>query len=106
MRVRGSGARYLVSDLGQFDFETGSMRLTHIHPGVELHRLKAKTGFELDIVDELKITEPPSVEEIRLLNEVIDPLGIRRLELLSGAKRRSALKEMLEAERKLMSEIH
>jgi glutaconate CoA-transferase subunit B len=98
-RVSGNGAKYLVSDLGQFDFKYGRMRLTHIHPDVELGRLKAKTGFELDIVEDLKITEPPSVEEIRLLNEVIDPLGIRKLELLSGAKRREALRDMLHNER-------
>jgi glutaconate CoA-transferase subunit B len=105
-RVRGRGAKYLVSDLGQFDFEKGRMRLTHIHPGVELGRVKAKTGFELDIVEDLKITEPPSAEEIRLLNEVIDPLGIRKLELLSGAKRRQALREMLENERAQRKEVH
>lgn len=101
-RVKGRGAKYLVSDMGQFDFEQGRMRLTHIHPGVDLDRLLAKTGFDLDIAEALEITEPPSTEEIRLLNEVIDPLGIRRLEQLSGTKRRAAMREMLEVERNLV----
>ena len=98
-RVSGRGAKYLVTDLGQFDFENGHMRLTHIHPGVALDRFRAKTGFDLRVAEELKTTEPPSEHELQLLNEVIDPLGIRSLEQLSGAKRRAALRVMLEKER-------
>lgn len=98
-REFGNGTKYLVSNLGQFDFQNGSMRLTHIHPGVELGRIEAKTGFELKIIEDLETTKPPSAEEMHLLNEVIDPLGIRKLESLSGAKRRQALRVMLERER-------
>ena len=98
-RVFGNGTKYLVSNLGQFDFQNGRMRLTHIHPGVELGRIEAKTGFELEIIDDLETTKPPSAEEMHLLNEVIDPLGIRKLESLSGAKRRQALRVVLERER-------
>jgi glutaconate CoA-transferase subunit B len=98
-RIRGRGAKYLVSDLGQFDFENGRMRLTHLHPGVLLDRVKAKTGFDLEIAPDLQVTEDPSKEELRLLNEVIDPLGIRKLEFLSGANRRTALRDMLDKER-------
>ncbi len=98
-REFGNGTKYLVSNLGQFDFQNGRMRLTHIHPGVELGRIEAKTGFELKIIEDLETTKPPSAEEMHLLNEVIDPLGIRKLESLSGAKRRQALRLMLERER-------
>jgi acyl CoA:acetate/3-ketoacid CoA transferase beta subunit len=98
-RVKGRGAKYLVSDLGQFDFMNGRMRLTHTHPGVDVARIVAKTGFELEIAENLKVTEPLNAEELRLLNQAIDPLGIRKLELLSGAKRRLALSEILEKER-------
>ncbi len=101
-RIRGSGVKYLVSDLGQFDYVDGRMRLTHLHPGVKLERVQEKTGFEFDMSPDLSETEPPSEEEIRLLNEVIDPLGIRRLEFLSGPKRRKMIHGILELERKLM----
>ncbi len=49
-RTAGSGPRYLISDLGQFDFRgpNGRMRLLSIHPGVSIQRLIAKTGFEID----------------------------------------------------------
>lgn len=97
-RRRGAGPRYLISDLGQFDFESGLMRLTHIHPGATLNRIRAKTGFDLEISPQLEVTDPPSEEELRLLREVIDPLGVRRLELLSGPERRRLLREALERE--------
>jgi acyl CoA:acetate/3-ketoacid CoA transferase beta subunit len=97
-RRRGLGPRYLVTDLGQFDFKDERMRVTHLHPGVNLEKVTAKTGFEMEVSSDLCETEPPSKEEIDLLNNVIDPLGIRRLELLSGPKRREALREALKLE--------
>jgi glutaconate CoA-transferase subunit B len=94
-RRRGRGPRYLVSDLGQFDFAHGKMRLTHVHPGVTPERVQAKTGFTLEMASEVQETPPPTSEETRLLREVIDPLGIRRLEALSGAERRRKLRAIL-----------
>lgn len=99
-----SAAQYLVSDLGQFDFKSGVMRLTHLHPGVKLERVKVKTGFELEIASDLRETTLPTSEELDLLYETIDPLGIRGLEFLSGAERRKALKRMLKQERNFSSE--
>jgi glutaconate CoA-transferase subunit B len=90
-RRAGSGPKYLVSDLGQFDFPDGNMRLTHLHPGVSVDRVVAKTAFELAIADDLQATALPSERELELLRLEIDPLGLRRLETLSGAERRRAL---------------
>lgn len=97
-RVRGSGPRFLVSDLGVFDFANQRMRLISIHPGVDLSRLQARTGFELEIHPELHETPPPSVEELRLLNEEIDPLNIRSLEGMSGRQRRELLHHIIRSE--------
>jgi glutaconate CoA-transferase subunit B len=96
-RVAGQGPRYLVSDLGQFDFspETGRMRLVSLHAGVPLRRLIAKTGFEVIIPEDVAETEPPTAEELSLLREKIDPLGVRMLETLGGARRRRKLREIL-----------
>jgi hypothetical protein len=96
-----AGPCYLISDLGQFDFANGRMRLTTHHPGVSVERIRAKTGFPLDIAPDLRPTPPPTDEELCLLREEIDPLGIRRLETLSGAARKQALREILAAERQL-----
>jgi glutaconate CoA-transferase subunit B len=97
-RQRGKGPTYLVSELGQFDFAEGRMRLTHLHPGVELSRVKAKTGFELDTATDLEESDPPSSLELEILRKEIDPLGIRRLEFLSGAKRNALLRDIIDKE--------
>ncbi|MFW6062730.1 MAG: CoA-transferase subunit beta [Chloroflexota bacterium] len=99
-RRAGRGPRYLISDLGQFDFEpaSGRMRLLSLHEGVTLRQLQAKTGFELLLPASIPRTAPPSAEELRLLREEIDPLGVRVLETLSGAARREKLREILKRE--------
>lgn len=94
----GRGVQYLVSDLGQFDFHAGQMRLTSLHKDVKLQRVKAKTGFTLAVADDLHQTPPPTLEEIRLLRELIDPAGVRKLELLGGNARRQLLHAILAAE--------
>ncbi len=100
-RRYGKGPRYLISDLGQFDFEgeNGRMRLTSRHPGISLRRVKAKTGFELALPETVPETVPPTTNELKLLREEIDPLGVRTLETLSGAARRDKLREILKIER-------
>lgn len=97
-RRRGSGPRYLISDLGQFDWANGRMRLVSHHPGVNIERIQAKTGFPLEIAPDVHETPPPTVEEVRLLREEIDPLGVRRLETLAGTARRDHLREILHRE--------
>lgn len=71
--------RAVVTNLGVFDFETEDrrMRVRQLHPGVELDEVIAQTGFELVIPDKIETTRPPTDEELRLLNEVIDPKGVR-----------------------------
>jgi len=98
-RKTGAGPKYLISDLGQFDFHNGGMRLTHVHPGIDVTRVIAKTGFDLIMADPIGETQLPSQKEIALLDEVIDPLGIRRLEFLSGPQRRQLIRDIIEMEK-------
>lgn len=97
-RKRGTGPRYLVSDLGQFDWVNGRMRLVTLHPGITIEQVTKKTGFNLRMADNLSETEPPNDDELYLLREVIDPLGVRKLETLSGNARKTLLREILEKE--------
>jgi acyl CoA:acetate/3-ketoacid CoA transferase beta subunit len=103
-RTHGSGPRYLITDLGQFDFQSSNpacrMRLTSYHRGVSIKRIQAKTGFPLEIADDVQETPPPTEEELAILRNEIDPLSIRRLELLSGNQRRSLLREIILEESK------
>lgn len=100
-RKAGTGPRYLISNLGQFDFADGRLRLTSLHPGVSLEKVQQKTGFPLQVAPDLHETPPPTAEELRLLREEIDPLGIRRLETLGGGARKRMLREILDQEEKL-----
>jgi glutaconate CoA-transferase subunit B len=99
-RVQGAGPQYLISDLGRFDFANGRMRLVSYHPNTNIDRIQTKTGFELDIAPDLCETLLPTKEELLLLREEIDPLGIRRLESLSGAARRQLLHAILKEEKR------
>jgi glutaconate CoA-transferase subunit B len=98
-RTHGSGPRYLISDLGQFDFNGDDpehrMRLISFHQGTSIKRIQAKTGFEFDIHPNIQETPSPTKQELYLLRHEIDPLRIRRLELLSGSKRRALLREII-----------
>jgi acyl CoA:acetate/3-ketoacid CoA transferase beta subunit len=97
----GLGPRYLVSNLGQFDFASGRLRLTTLHPGVSLEKVQKKTGFALEVAPDLHETPAPTSQELQLLREKIDPLGIRRLETIGGGARKRLLRQILEQEAKL-----
>ena len=96
----GSGPQCVITNLAylEFDDDTKCMKLGSIHPDVDLETLKESTGFDLIIPKDLKITEPPTVSEISLLREKVDPLNIRKLEVLSGKEREDLLNKVIEAE--------
>jgi acyl CoA:acetate/3-ketoacid CoA transferase beta subunit len=96
----GSGPQCMITNLAYliFDEETKQMKIGTIHPGVELEEIKNSTGFDLIIPESLKETEPPSVKEITLLREKVDPLGIRKLEVLAGKEREELLDEIIKKE--------
>ena len=94
LRTQGEGPSYLISDLGQFDFANGRLRLTSYHPGVSISSIQAHTGFELELADDIQESAVPADGELRLLQAEIDPVGIRNLESLSGASRRELLHGM------------
>jgi len=96
----GSGPQCVITNLAylEFDDDTKRMKLGSIHPDVDLETLKESTGFDLIIPKDLKITEPPTVSEILLLREKVDPLNIRKLEVLSGKEREDLLNKVIESE--------
>lgn len=71
--------RRVISNLGVFDFETPDhrMRIRSLHPEVTLDEVVDATGFELAVPDEIETTRLPTPDELRLLDEVIDPTGTR-----------------------------
>ncbi len=51
----------------------GELVLTALHPGVTAAEAQANTGWELKVAAQLRYTEPPSEEELRILREELDP---------------------------------
>ncbi len=97
-RLAGRGPQYCITNLGEFDFACGRLRLISYHPGHSIDKIQAKTGFPLEIAPDVHETEPPTAEEVRLLREEIDPLGVRKLETLNGAQRKELIREILKRE--------
>lgn len=97
-RKSGQGPRLLVTDLGLFDYAHERMRLVSYHPNSSIEQIRAKTGFQLDVSPNVQVTPPPSGDELRLLREEIDPLGIRNLESLGGSARRELLQRIIAIE--------
>jgi glutaconate CoA-transferase subunit B len=96
----GSGPQCVISNLAYLDFdgETKKMRLGSIHPEIDLNTVKESTGFELILPSKIVETEPPTIKEIKLLREKVDPLNIRKLEVLSGNDREELLDDIIQKE--------
>ena len=101
----GSGPQCVITNLAYLDFDkdTNKMRVKSIHPGFELEHIKNSTGFDLVIPKKLEKTEPPTVEELRLLREKVDPLGIRKLEVVAGKDREELLNQIIQKEKEFVN---
>jgi acyl CoA:acetate/3-ketoacid CoA transferase beta subunit len=75
--------RRVVSNLGTFDFDTPDhrMRLRSLHPGVTVDEVAAATGFELVVPDQVPQSRLPTPDELRMLDEAIDPQRRRDAEV-------------------------
>ena len=71
----GTGATKVVTNLGIYSFHDGEMTLESIHSGagVTLEEIRANTGWDIRVSDDLKETVPPTEEELLLLRERVDP---------------------------------
>jgi len=75
--VRGQGPQAVVTDLGILAPDAhGELILTALHPGVDVEKVRANTGWPLKVADKIETPTPPSAEEIRILREELDPTGI------------------------------
>jgi glutaconate CoA-transferase subunit B len=70
--VPGTGAMVVITDLGvlRLDAASRELTLTHVHPGVSVERVRAETGWDLRLADDLAETAPPGEEELRVLRSL------------------------------------
>jgi len=96
----GAGPQCVITSLAYLDFDEKlkKMRLASIHPRTNIETIKESTGFDLIVPKDLKETKHPTVKEINLLREKVDPLGIRKLEVLGGKEREDLLDEVIQKE--------
>ena len=73
----GNGPSVVVTDLGIYHFDdSGEMRLDSLHPGATLDQVRDTMGWEPRVAGDLRTTEPPSPEELRLIRVELDPEGM------------------------------
>jgi len=71
--LRGSGPAAVVTDLGLLEpDETGELILAAVHPGVDPEQARQNTGWDLRVAADLRTTQPPADEELRILRD-LDP---------------------------------
>ena len=75
--LRGSGPLAVVTDLGVMEpDDTGELILTALHPGATQKEAQMNTGWDLRSAPELRVTQPPTDEELHILRKELDPQGI------------------------------
>jgi len=76
-RLRGGGPQAVVTDLGILEPDyTGELVLTALHPGATAEQACLNTGWDLKVASNLRVTDQPTVEELRIIREELDPQGI------------------------------
>jgi glutaconate CoA-transferase, subunit B len=73
----GRGPTVVVTDLGIYHFDaTGEMRLDSLHAGATVEAVRDTIGWDIKVAADLATTPAPTVEELRLIREELDPGGV------------------------------
>ena len=72
------GPSAVITTMGvlRFDAETKEMYLATYHPGLSVDQVKQNTGWDLKVSQRVTETEPPTVEEVEILRNDLDPQGV------------------------------
>ena len=70
--ARGKGPTAVITDHGilEPDPETKELRLTWLHPGIDVEAVKAATGWPLKVSESLRQTPPPTAAELAALRDL------------------------------------
>jgi len=69
----GDGPRMVITNLGCYEFTDGEMMLTSLHPGCTLEQVQNNTGWDIRVSSDLRTTDEPTREELRIIREELDP---------------------------------
>ncbi len=70
-----TGPFRVITDIGVYGYHpaTKEMMLITLHPGFTAKDIIENTGFDILMSENLKITKEPTVEELKVLRELVDP---------------------------------
>jgi glutaconate CoA-transferase subunit B len=71
----GAGPFRVITDLAVLGYHEHNkrMQVRQLHPGVTLDQVRKATGFELEVAQDLAATAPPSIHELEVLRQEVDP---------------------------------
>jgi glutaconate CoA-transferase subunit B len=62
----------VITDFGVLEpGDDGELMLTEIHPGVTVEQVRENTGWDLKVAGDLRVTDAPTAEEQRALEELV-----------------------------------
>lgn len=95
----------LFTNLGWFEYDEllGRLVLRGHYPWTTFEELRNNTGWQIakEEFERSQVVSDPTPNEIASLREVVDPLGVRRLEFVPSRDREPLLRELLYAEREI-----
>ena len=72
--LQGGGPQAVVTDLGILEpDENGELVLTALHPEKTVSDVRENTGWDIKVASPLRVTDPPTPEELRILRTELDP---------------------------------
>jgi glutaconate CoA-transferase subunit B len=76
----GKGPEIVITDRAILNFDNADreMQLSALYPDVSEKDVRAETGWDLRRAPTIEEVSPPSVEELRLIREELDPSGMYR----------------------------
>ena len=71
----GAGPVRVITDRGTLSAnpDTGELELEALYPATSVDDVRSNVGWDLAVRDPLAMVDPPTVEELRLLRNVVDP---------------------------------
>jgi glutaconate CoA-transferase subunit B len=72
-QASGRGVSRLITPLGVLTRDDDELVLRSVNPGVDVAQVRSATGWPLKVADDVSDAEPPTVDELRVLREVLDP---------------------------------
>ena len=78
MVPRGHGVSTVITPMAVLrrPDKLGELEISEVHPGLTVADVRAATGWDIAVADDVRETERPTVEEVRLLRDEIDTVRL------------------------------